>query len=192
MTIAYTPIGYFSTPHKSIKDMPIQPSGARGICGTIHVAPEYCEGLDDLDGFSHVIVLYHLHKIRGHELTVTPFLDTDTHGIFATRSPKRPNPIGLSVMKIRSLSGGELVLENVDVLDGTPVIDIKPYVPDFDIWPADRIGWFEGGKSAKARHHRSDARFGNPEDIRPADGTDTDTLDTASEGAPATSDSAAA
>lgn len=172
MTISYEPIGHFRTPFTDIRGMPIQPLGAKGVQGTIAMVPELREGLADLDGFSHVIVLYHLHEIRGHELTVKPFLDQNTHGIFATRSPRRPNPIGLSVMKLNGVSGGTVFLENVDVLDGTPVIDIKPYVPDFDIWNADRIGWFEG-KSGNASHHRADDRFAcernseNPTDASP-------------------------
>ncbi|WP_027185994.1 tRNA (N6-threonylcarbamoyladenosine(37)-N6)-methyltransferase TrmO [Desulfovibrio inopinatus] len=162
MTILYNPIGYFATPHKDVRGMPIQPLGAKGVRGTISILPEYQEGLTDLDDFSHVIVLYHLHQIQGHDLTVTPFLDTQEHGIFATRSPKRPNPLGLSVMRLSGVSHGTVFVENVDVLDGTPVIDIKPYVPDFDVWPADRIGWFSG-KSNNASTHRSDNRFARPE-----------------------------
>jgi tRNA (adenine37-N6)-methyltransferase len=158
MSISYNAIGYFNTPFKTIKGMPIQPSGAIGVRGSITILPEYLEGLVDLEGFSRVFVLYHLHEISGHELTVMPFLDTEYHGIFATRSPKRPNPVGLSVMALLGVEGNTLLLENVDVLDATPVIDIKPYVPDFDVWPAERMGWFDG-KSSNAIHHRSDERF---------------------------------
>ena len=158
MTIQFQPIGYFSTPFKEVRGMPIQPTGAKGVYGAITILPEYREGLADLEGFSHVFVLYHLHEIQGYHLTVTPFLDTCQHGIFATRSPKRPNPIGLSVMRLDTVSEDLVILENVDVLDGTPVIDIKPYVPDFDIWPANAIGWF-AGKSNHAEQHKSDERF---------------------------------
>lgn len=161
MTISYRPIGYFQTPHKDIRGMPIQPSGADGVRGTITILPEFCEGLVDIDGFSHIIALYHLHEICGQELTVKPFLDNKTHGIFATRSPKRPNPLGLSVMKLLAADEDTLLVENVDVLDGTPVIDIKPYVPDFDIWRVKKYGWFEG-KSGNATTYRSDDRFANP------------------------------
>ena len=158
MKIAYTPIGYFHSPFTEIKGMPIQPIGASGITGTIDVLPEYSEGLKDLEGFSHVFVLYHLHQIVGFDLMVKPFLDTNRHGIFATRSPKRPNPIGLSVMRLTGVAGNSVRLEGVDVLDQTPVIDIKPYVADFDHCYAERAGWFEG-KSTRAVHHRSDERF---------------------------------
>ena len=160
MTIRFQPIGYFSTPFKSVRGMPIQPTGARGIYGAITILPDYREGLVDLEGFSHVFVLYHLHEIRGYELIVTPFLDRRRHGIFATRSPKRPNPIGLSVLRLDAISEDMVILENVDVLDGTPVIDIKPYVPDFDSWETDAVGWF-AGKSANAVHYQSDERFTN-------------------------------
>ncbi|WP_034608062.1 tRNA (N6-threonylcarbamoyladenosine(37)-N6)-methyltransferase TrmO [Megalodesulfovibrio gigas] len=157
-SFAYRPIGHFRTPHKAIAGMPIQPIGALGVSGSIVLLPGFAQGLQDLDGFSHVIVLYHLHQVRGHSLMVTPFLDTQAHGIFATRSPSRPNPIGLSVLRLAGVSGCCVHVENVDVLDNTPVLDIKPYVPDFDRWDADRIGWF-AGKSGQAVQHRSDTRF---------------------------------
>lgn len=163
MNITYQPIGYFNTPHTDVRGMPIQPSGAGEVHGTITVLPEFCEGLRDIEDFSYLIVLYHLHEICGQELTVTPFLDNSPHGIFATRSPKRPNPVGLSVIKLVGVAGDTLLLRNVDVLDGTPVIDIKPYVPDFDVWPARRVGWFEG-KSGNATSTRSDDRFTNAEE----------------------------
>ncbi len=158
MSINFSPIGYFRTPFTEIKGMPIQPLGAADVEGHIAVLPDYMAGLKDLDGFSHLIVLYHLHQITGHDLVVQPFLDIEKHGIFATRSPKRPNPIGLSVMRLLRVSGREIYLQGVDVLDQTPVIDIKPYVADFDQCDADRFGWFEG-KSSNARHHQSDERF---------------------------------
>jgi len=158
MNIAYTPIGYFNTPFHDIKGMPIQPIGAENIEGRIDVLPAFREGLRDLEGFSHVYVLYHLHEIVGFDLTVKPFLDTKDHGIFATRSPKRPNPIGLSVMRLKEVGESSITLGCVDVLDQTPVIDIKPYVADFDRCDADRFGWFEG-KSQNATHHLSDNRF---------------------------------
>ncbi|MEZ7196299.1 tRNA (N6-threonylcarbamoyladenosine(37)-N6)-methyltransferase TrmO [Pseudodesulfovibrio karagichevae] len=158
MQITYRPIGFFHTPHKTTTGMPIQPSGAQGVKGTINILPEFREGIRDIEGFSHLIILYHLHEICGQELTVIPFLDQTPHGIFATRSPKRPNPLGLSVMALCGVSDEGIILNNVDVLDGTPVLDIKPYVPDFDVWPADRVGWFEG-KSGNATTKRSDDRF---------------------------------
>ena len=158
MQISYSPIGYFKTPFTDIKGMPIQPIGAKDIEGYVEILPEFTAGLQDLEGFSHVIVLYHLHEIQGYELLIKPFLDINRHGVFATRSPKRPNPVGLSVMRLEGVAGAYIFLKGIDVLDGTPVIDIKPYVADFDECNADRFGWFEG-KSANAVHHRSDDRF---------------------------------
>ncbi len=158
MDITYSPIGYFRTPYKEVKGMPIQPIGGKDVEGYIEVLPEFSAGLKDLEGFSHVIVLSHLHKIVGHDLIVKPFLDTKLHGIFATRSPKRPNPVGLSIMRLKAISGSRVILQGIDILDQTPVIDIKPYVADFDQCNADRFGWFEG-KSSNATHHRSDERF---------------------------------
>ena len=161
MDISYSPIGYFRSPYTEIKGMPIQPIGAEDVEGYIEVLPEFSGGLQDLEGFSHVFILYHLHRIQGFDLMIQPFLDTKLHGVFATRSPKRPNPIGLSVMQLQEVSGFKVFLRGIDVLDLTPVIDIKPYVADFDRCDANRFGWFEG-KSANATHHRSDERFGVP------------------------------
>ncbi|MFN2311882.1 MAG: tRNA (N6-threonylcarbamoyladenosine(37)-N6)-methyltransferase TrmO [Spirochaetia bacterium] len=156
--ICFRPIGYFRTPFSSPVGMPIQPAGARGVRGHVELIAEYQDGLKDLDGFSHVFVLYHLHEIGGYKLLTTPFLDVIPHGIFATRSPARPNPIGLSVLRVIGINDGKLELEDVDVLDGTPVLDIKPYVAEFDACDADRFGWFEGN-SERAREHRADERF---------------------------------
>lgn len=158
MKIYYDPIGYFKTPFTVIQGMPIQPIGAEEVEGSIEILPQFRGGLKDLEGFSHVFVLYHLHEIEGYDLMVKPFLDKDHHGIFATRSPKRPNPIGLSVMRLKNVTTEAVYLEGIDVLNQTPVLDIKPYVADFDACNASRFGWFEG-KSAQARHHRSDERF---------------------------------
>lgn len=160
--VAYRPIGTLRSPHAQVSGMPIQPVGARGVRGHIDVAPEFVEGLRDLEGFSHVIVLYHLHRISGYQLRVRPFLDTRDHGIFATRSPKRPNAIGLSVLELTGVDidgeHGVVRLANVDILDGTPVLDIKPYVPEFDVWRAERIGWF-AGKVENAETFKADERF---------------------------------
>jgi tRNA-Thr(GGU) m(6)t(6)A37 methyltransferase TsaA len=104
----------------------------------------YREGLRDLSGFSRIILLYAFHRSKGYTLEVVPFLDTVPHGIFATRAPRRPNAIGLSIVRLISVSGCELVIEDVDVLDGTPLLDIKPYVPEFDCHPDEKSGWFAG------------------------------------------------
>lgn len=156
--IQYQAIGILHTPFDDIRDMPIQPTGAQGVRGTAEVFDAFCAGLIDLDGFSHIILLYHLHQVEEPQLVVTPFLDTRSHGVFATRAPRRPNPIGLSVVRLVRLEGNVLHLENVDMLDGTPLLDIKPYIPAFDHQPVTRLGWLEGA-SDDVHHTRSDDRF---------------------------------
>jgi tRNA (adenine37-N6)-methyltransferase len=156
--ICYQSIGTVCSPFKDVKGMPIQPVGAKGVAGRVDVFPEFAAGSKDLEGFSHIILLYHCHKSGEPELLVKPFLDMKHRGVFATRSPKRPNSIGLSVLKLTGVEGCSVHLENVDILNGTPVLDIKPYVRDFDIWPADRFGWLDE-KKQDAENCRSDGRF---------------------------------
>ncbi len=153
-----TPIGIIHTPFAQIADMPIQPSGARGVNGQIELRPELVDGLKDLAGFSHIIVLYQFHQVSKSCLTVTPFLDSQPHGVFATRAPTRPNAIGLSVLKLKSISGQILELEDVDMLDGTPLLDIKPYVPEFDQPSEVRTGWLKKTPE-RSSTTRSDQRF---------------------------------
>jgi len=156
MSIEYQPIGFIHSPFTEAEGTPIQPSRARGARGTVEVLPDFEEGLSDLDGFSHVILLCHLHRASGYRLKVVPFLDTEVRGLFATRSPNRPNPIGLSVVGLLELRGTTLVVEDIDLLDGTPVLDIKPYVGEFDDRREIRTGWLE---AARARRDRADDRF---------------------------------
>jgi len=156
--ITYRPIGLIRSPFSETEGMPIQPAGARGVKGTIEIAPEFAAGLKDLEGFSHLIVIYHFHRSRGYDLTLTPFLDDRPRGVFATRAPRRPNAIGLSVLRLNSVEGSVLQVEDVDVLDGTPVLDLKPYVPEFDAPRVERIGWLTG-KGGKSRRTRADGRF---------------------------------
>lgn len=158
MKISYRTIGVVQSPFKDLEGMPIQPSGAAKIRGTVEIRPEYEEGLKDLEEFSHLILLYHFHKARKTELVVTPFMDTEPHGVFATRAPRRPNPIGLSVVKLLRREGNTLHIENVDILDGTPLLDIKPYVPEFDHPQEVRVGWLEKAKG-EVKGKRSDDRF---------------------------------
>ncbi len=158
MNIQYQPIGIIHSPFEDIAGIPIQPTGASGVRGTVDVFPEFAAGLKDLGGFSHVILLYHFHRVQGMKLTVVPFMDDVPRGVFATRAPKRPNPIGLSIVRLVSVEGSTLHIENVDVLDGTPLLDIKPYVPEFDQHAVDRVGWLERTKG-QVKHKRSDDRF---------------------------------
>jgi tRNA-Thr(GGU) m(6)t(6)A37 methyltransferase TsaA len=156
--IGYRPIGTIHSPFKEITGMPIQPTGAFKVRGSVEILPELAQGLQDLDGFSHIILLYHFHQVREFKLSVVPFMDSQPRGVFATRAPVRPNPIGLSIVRLLSVDRNILYIENVDVLDGTPVLDIKPYVPEFDHHPADRVGWLEQARD-RVQSKRSDSRF---------------------------------
>ncbi len=160
MNIELESIGTIHTEFKEIEGMPIQPTGAKGIKGTIKIKDKYVDGLKDLNEFSHIHIIYLLHKVDGYLLEVKPFMDNTTHGVFATRSPKRPNRIGMSVVKINKVEGNTVYIENVDVLDGTPLLDIKPYVPQLyeDTIDELKIGWFET-KHQKAKSQKSDDRF---------------------------------
>jgi tRNA-Thr(GGU) m(6)t(6)A37 methyltransferase TsaA len=154
----YSPIGTIHTPFKNVEGMPIQPSGAKGIRGHIDILPEFVEGLKDLDGFSHIVLLYHFHEGKESKLTVVPFMDTVPRGVFATRAPKRPNPIGLSVVKLIGIEENIVHIENVDILDGTPLLDIKPYVREFDHEEKIRVGWLEKARG-RSRSKKADDRF---------------------------------
>ncbi|HJX30251.1 MAG TPA: tRNA (N6-threonylcarbamoyladenosine(37)-N6)-methyltransferase TrmO [Thermodesulfobacteriota bacterium] len=157
-TITYRPIGVIHSPFKDKEGMPIQPAGAQGIAGTVALDPKYTEGLNDLEGFSHIILLYHFHRSEGYALTVKPFLDDAMRGVFATRAPNRPNPIGFSIVRLVKVEGRTLSIEGVDIIDGTPLLDIKPYVPEFDGPKAERTGWLSG-KAEKANTLKADRRF---------------------------------
>jgi len=136
------PIGVIHSPFTDKNQTPIQPSRSQAI-GQVEVYPEFAEGLQDVEGFSHVILLYVFHCSTGYTLRVKPFLDDALHGLFATRYPCRPNPIGLSIVCLIARHDNVLEIEGVDVLDGTPLLDIKPYVPDFDARENVRVGWYE-------------------------------------------------
>ncbi|MBN1937401.1 MAG: tRNA (N6-threonylcarbamoyladenosine(37)-N6)-methyltransferase TrmO [Anaerolineae bacterium] len=158
MTIPYQPIGIIHSPFQTVENMPIQPATATGSQGTVEVFAPFAAGLQDLDGFSHILLLYHLHRGAAARLSVVPFLDSQPRGLFATRAPCRPNPIGLSVVRLLSVDGPVLHIENVDILDGTPLLDIKPYVPEFDSVRAERTGWFASARE-RMRDKQSDDRF---------------------------------
>lgn len=152
------PIGVIRTPHKNLEDMPIQPRGAKGLKGEVIVDKDYSEGLADLDGFSHVYLLYHFHEARRVEMTVTPFMDKTKRGVYATRSPLRPNHIGISIVELEEVRGTRLLIKNVDILDGTPLLDIKPYIKAFDQVENCRSGWM-GASEEDVEKKRSDDRF---------------------------------
>jgi tRNA-Thr(GGU) m(6)t(6)A37 methyltransferase TsaA len=157
MEFTYSPIGVIHTPYKEPRGTPIQPTGALGVEGTAEVFPEYAPGLKDLDGFSHVILLYHFHLADGYSLTVRPYLGREDRGVFATRFPGRPNPMGLSIVRLTGVDGCALRIMDVDIVDGTPLLDIKPYVPAFDHREDVRIGWLTD-RATNVRHTKSDGR----------------------------------
>ncbi|MHC1724497.1 MAG: tRNA (N6-threonylcarbamoyladenosine(37)-N6)-methyltransferase TrmO [Syntrophobacteraceae bacterium] len=156
--ICFSPIGVIRSPFKKIEGMPIQARAAEDIPGKVELAPEFALGIRGLEGFSHLILLYHFHLSIGYSLEIIPFLDDRLHGVFATRAPKRPNPIGISIVRLTAIEGTTLLIKDVDVVDGTPLLDIKPYVPEFDAHPTEKIGWLSG-KAGKAADIRSDERF---------------------------------
>jgi tRNA-Thr(GGU) m(6)t(6)A37 methyltransferase TsaA len=156
--ITLRPIGVIHSPFKKPQGTPIQPGRSNGARGTVEVYPEYAAGLNDLDGFSHIILLYSFHLSKGFELQVIPYLDDQKRGLFATRAPKRPSPIGLSVVKLDKIDENILHVINIDIIDGTPLLDIKPYVPDFDSADNFRIGWLEG-RINKNNRYTADDRF---------------------------------
>jgi tRNA-Thr(GGU) m(6)t(6)A37 methyltransferase TsaA len=159
MDITYRPIGIIHSPFTNLATMPIQPTSETSRPGQIEVYPEYAEGLKDLDGFSHLILLYHMHAIQGMKLQVIPFLDSSLRGVFATRAPSRPNPIGLSIVKLLGVQDRVLQVDDLDVLDGTPLLDIKPYVPEFDQREQVRLGWLTQVRG-RVKNQSSDDRFG--------------------------------
>ena len=143
MKIEYQAIGVVHSPFTELDRVPVQPSRAKGVSGTVEVFPEFAEGLENLDGFSHIILLCHFHRSIGYRLKVVPSLDTQLRGLFATRAPRRPNPIGLSVVRLSHIHENELSVMDLDILDRTPVLDIKPYFPGLDAGTEVRIGWLE-------------------------------------------------
>ncbi len=155
---AFRPIGIIFTPFQESKGTPIQPQGGEGISGTVRLFQEYSEGLRDLEGFSHIILIYYFHRTQGYSLLVKPFMDEVSRGVFATRAPARPNPIGLSVVRLEKVEGSTLHIRDVDILDGTPLLDIKPFVPAFDSREQVRIGWLADNLE-KLKTVRDDGRF---------------------------------
>ena len=158
MNIKFKPIGVIKTPFKNLEGMPIQPIGGKDISGSIEIFPKYQKGIKDLEGFSHIVLLYFLHKSSGYDMEVIPFLDTVKRGLFSTRAPRRPNAIGLSVVRLTKIVAGIIHIQNVDMLDGTPLLDIKPYFPEFESGEDIRTGWLENVKEEFSKK-RSDDRF---------------------------------
>lgn len=158
MTIACRPIGVVHSRFTKVAGMPIQTAGAPGERGRVEVFPEFAAGLRDIEGFEFLILLTHMDRCAKELLEVVPFLDTVSHGVFATRAPARPNRIGLSIVRLESVEGCTLHFSGNDMLDQTPVLDIKPYVPRFDVRSTDRVGWF-GARLDQLPTTRSDDRM---------------------------------
>jgi tRNA-Thr(GGU) m(6)t(6)A37 methyltransferase TsaA len=156
--IIYHPIGIVHSPFMVPEGTPIQSVAGNNVEAVIEIYPEFVEGLLDLEHFSHIYVLYHLHLACSKSLRVIPFLDTVSHGIFATRSPGRPNPIGISIVSLDRREGNLLHIRNIDILDGTPVLDIKPYVTQFDSVVTAKNGWLDKNVH-RMRQVKDDGRF---------------------------------
>lgn len=152
------PIGIIHSPYHSLENMPIQPGGALDREGYVLVDDEYMDGLRDLEGFSHIYLLYHFHEARRTELMVVPFMDTQKRGVFSTRSPLRPNHIGLSIVKLEKVEKNKIIITGIDILDGTPLLDIKPYIANFDSVADSTPGWMTAS-DIQVREKRSDNRF---------------------------------
>jgi tRNA-Thr(GGU) m(6)t(6)A37 methyltransferase TsaA len=156
MSLELNPIGIVHSPFRQAAGTPIQASRAGDAVSTVEVFPAFAEGLKDLDGFDRIWLLYWFDRAAAPRLIVTPYLDDQPHGVFATRAPVRPNPIGMSAVRLLRIDGGTLHVAEVDILDGTPLLDIKPYAPQFDHLPAERTGWLG---QASERRRLADRRF---------------------------------
>lgn len=151
-------IGTIHTPFDTLEDMPIQPRGAGEVIGTVELEEQYVAGLADLNGFSHIYLLYEFHMAKRTALTVTPFMDTTPRGVFATRSPLRPNHIGISIVRLIGVEKNILTVQGIDILNGSPLLDIKPYIAAFDAVQQSQSGWMKASEEDVARK-RSDRRF---------------------------------
>lgn len=154
--IPVRPIGIIRTAHLQAAGTPIQPSAAAGTVGTIELDPAWADGLADLAGFGRIWLLYWLHRAAGARTRVTPYRDVRERGIFATRMPPRPVPIGMSSVRLLGISGPVLHVAEIDVLDGTPLLDIKPYVPAYDSWPGVACGWLDEPGVNRGNLHADD------------------------------------
>jgi tRNA-Thr(GGU) m(6)t(6)A37 methyltransferase TsaA len=158
------PIGIIRSPFKKTVGMPIQTVFSTKGNGTVELLPEFKEGLRDLQAFSHIMLIYQFHKSKGYRLVCRPFLDEVKRGVFATRAPARPNPIGISIVKIKGICGNKIEVASLDILDGTPLLDIKPYIPRIDAFRTKRVGWVKKALGKKKARLMADNRFA---DIKP-------------------------
>lgn len=158
--LVFRPIGVIHSPHRDARGTPIQPAYAQGSEGRVVLEPEYADALFDLHGFERIWLIYQFDRAQAFRARVVPYRDDREHGLFATRAPCRPNPVGMSVVRLLRCEEHTLHVAELDVLDGTPLIDIKPYIPEFDAYPDSRAGWFDAGRTARSV---ADLRFHGPE-----------------------------
>jgi len=160
--ITVQPIGILRTPFLEASGTPIQTAYGKDIEAQVVVDEAYEAALDDIDGFERLWLIYWMDRVGQYKPRVVPYRDTREHGLFATRSPSRPNPIGISIVRLIRREGAILHVADIDVLDGTPLLDIKPYVPEFDAHPVSKAGWFDAPgvdrRKADARFHNSDPK----------------------------------
>ena len=159
--IAIKPIGVIHTPFKEAAGTPIQPAKGKGRKGWVELETAYVDGLKDLDGFERIWVLFWCDRADAYKLHVKPYMDTQIRGLFATRAPSRPNPIGISCVKLLGVTGNKIEIEDVDMLDGTPLLDIKPYIAKFDTFAVQRSGWTD---TVVDENTNADNRFFKEED----------------------------
>ena len=159
MEFKFRAIGTLSTPYRSKNGVPIQGVFDPESKGKAEIFEEFGSGLKDIEGFSHLILIYVFDRSEGYDLVCRPYMEDKLHGVFAIRAPRRPNPIGFSVVRLEKMDGNTLHLAELDMLDGTPLLDIKPFIPKFDHRDNARVGWMEGAFQ-DARHRKiSDDRF---------------------------------
>ena len=156
--IIYKSIGIIYSAFDKPNGTPIQPTAAKGIKGTVEIFPGYVDGLKDLENFSHIYLIFNFHLSKKSSLLVKPFMDTQAHGVFSTRASSRPNSIGLSIVELISIEKNILHISDVDIVNGTPLLDIKPYVPEFDRRETNKIGWLNKNVH-KLSTSKDDGRF---------------------------------
>ncbi len=156
--ITYKPIGIIHSAFTRPKGTPIQPTASVNNKGKVELFDEFAAGLKDLDKFSHIFLIYHFHLAKKASLMVKPFMDENEHGIFSIRAPGRPNPIGISIVRIDKIENNIIYINDVDIIDGTPLLDIKPYVPEFDIRTDTKTGWLRQNVH-KLNRTKDDERF---------------------------------
>lgn len=155
--VSCEPIGVIRSPYKAAEGVPIQPVFSKSVTARVEVFPEFQQGLKDLDGFSHIMLLYFFHQSDGYCLLCRPFLDNQPRGLFSTRAPRRPNPIGLSIVELITIEDNVITIGSPDMIDGTPLLDIKPYMEKFDVKENVRNGWYELADNRK--QITADSRF---------------------------------